>query len=201
MPPVPPGRAGHGAPAERRRRAAALASGEDIGLSPAGAQAVAVALRRMEDLEAELAPVRAQIGLFARRQPACKALQQQLFAVPGPWWPRWCGRSWAMPAGSPPPPRPSGIPAWMSRCTPPTASAPPGHLYHQGLPILRWALSGAGQLGSRTTSPGHRYYADVAARIDANRAALPVARKLARRSHHILRRLGDQAYAPVPAGR
>ena len=44
----------------------------------------------------------------------------------------------------------------------------------------------------------HRYYADVAGRIDANRAALSVARKLARRSHHILRRLGDQAYAPVP---
>src|SRR5262249_10065808 len=41
-----------------------------------------------------------------------------------------------------------------------------------------------------------RYYAGVAARIDANRAARSVARKLARRSHHILRRLGDQAYAP-----
>jgi hypothetical protein len=35
--------------------------------------------------------------------------------------------------------------------------------------------------------------ANVAARIDANRAALSVARKLARRSHHILRALGDQA--------
>jgi hypothetical protein len=53
----------------------------------------------------------------------------------------------------------------------------------------------AGQL------PVHRYYADVAARIDASRAALPVARKLARRSHHLVRRLGDRAYAPVPAGR
>jgi hypothetical protein len=34
---------------------------------------------------------------------------------------------------------------------------------------------------------------------DANRATLPVARKLARRAQHILRRLGDQAFAPVPA--
>lgn len=25
-------------------------------------------------------------------------------------WPRWCGRSWVIPAGSPPPPRPSGTP-------------------------------------------------------------------------------------------
>ena len=75
---------------------------------------------------------------------------------------------------------------------------PPGYLSHQGPPILRWALFEAGHQSSRTASPDHRYYADVAARIDANRAALSVARKLARRSHHILRRLGDQAYAPVP---
>jgi transposase len=79
------------------------------------------------------------------------------------------------------------------------AKRAPGHLSHQGPPILRWALFEAGHQGSRLTSPDHRYYADVAARIDANRAALSVARKLARRSHHILRRLGDQAYAPVPA--
>ena len=77
----------------------------------------------------------------------------------------------------------------------------PGHLSHQGPPILRWALFEAGHQGSRASSPDHGYYADVAARIDANRAALSVARKLARRSHHILRALGDQAYAPVPAGR
>jgi hypothetical protein len=38
-------------------------------------------------------------------------------------------------------------------------------------------------------------------RIDASRAALSVGRKLARRSRHILRALGDQAYAPLPAGR
>ena len=34
-------------------------------------------------------------------------------------------------------------------------------------------------------------------RIDANRAALSVARKLLRRAYHILRRLGDDALAPV----
>ena len=51
----------------------------------------------------------------------------------------------------------------------------PGHLSHQGPPILRWALFEAGHQGSRAASPDHRYYTDVAARIDANRAALPVA--------------------------
>jgi transposase len=60
---------------------AALRDGEAIGLSPAGAQAVAVALGRMEDLEAEMAPLRAQIAAFTRRQPACRALQHKLFGV------------------------------------------------------------------------------------------------------------------------
>ena len=35
--------------------------------------------------------------------------------------------------------------------------------------------------------------------MDANRAALSVARKLARRSCHTLRRLRDQAWTPHPA--
>ena len=33
--------------------------------------------------------------------------------------------------------------------------------------------------------------------IDANRAALSVARKLARRAYHILSKLGEQGLAPV----
>ena len=75
----------------------------------------------------------------------------------------------------------------------------PGHLSRQGPPILRWALFEAGHQAARQASPDHAYYTDVAARIDANRAALSVARKLTRRAHHILRALGDQAYAPIPA--
>ncbi len=57
---------------------ALLARGQDIGLSPAGAQAAAVALRRMDDLEAALAPVHAQIAAFARRQAACQARAGEL---------------------------------------------------------------------------------------------------------------------------
>ena len=60
---------------------AVLAHGGDIGLSPAGAQAVAAALRRMDDLEAGLAPVRAQIAAFARRQAGCKTLAPELYGV------------------------------------------------------------------------------------------------------------------------
>ena len=171
---------------------AVLASGQGIGLSPAGAQAVQVALRRMEDLEGELAPVHAQIAAFARRQPGCKTLQQQLYGA-GPlvaaivWAFLGDTRRFSSSAQAV---RHTGLDVTVYSSD---GKRTPGRLSHQGPPILRWALFEAGHQGSRASSPDHRYYADVAARIDANRAALSVARKLARRSHHILRALGDQA--------
>ena len=190
-----PGLAGRlGDPRVRAR----LATGTQTGLSPAGAQAVAVALRRMDDLEAELAPVHAQIAAFARRQAGCKTLASELYGV-GPlvaaivWAFLGDARRFSSSAQAV---RHSGLDVTVRSSD---DKRTPGHLSHQGPPILRWALFEAGHQGSRASSPDHRYYTDVAERIDANRAALSVARKLARRSHHILRRLGDQAYAPVPA--
>jgi transposase len=181
-----------------RARARLAAAPAQMGLSAAGAQAVQVALRRMEDLEAELAPVHAQITAFARRQIGCKTLAAELYGV-GPlvsaivWAFLGDTRRFSSSAQAV---RHTGLDVTVYSSD---AKRTPGHLSHQGPPMLRWALFEAGHLASRASSPDHRYYADVAARIDANRAALSVARKLTRRSHHILRRLGDQAYAPVPA--
>lgn len=176
---------------------AVLEHGTGLGLSAAGAQAVAVALRRMKDLEAALGPVHAQIAGFARRQAGCKALARELFGV-GPlvaaivWAFLGDTRRFSSSAQAV---RHTGLDVTVYSSD---GKRTPGHLSHQGPPILRWALFEAGHHGSRTNSPGHLYYTDVAARIDANRAALSVARKLARRSHHILRALGDAAYTPVP---
>ncbi len=179
------------------RARAVLAHGQDIGLSPASAQAAAVALARMDDLEAALAPVHARIAGFARRQAGCQALAGELYGV-GPlvaaivWAFLGDTRRFSSSAQAV---RHTGLDVTVYSSD---DKRTPGHLSHQGPPILRWALFEAGHQGSRASSPDHRYYTDVAARIDANRAALSVARKLARRSHHILRRLGDAAYAPVP---
>jgi transposase len=192
-----PGMAGRLSSAQAR---AVLAGGADIGLSAAGAQAVQVALRQIQALEAEMGPVHAQIAAFSRRQIGCKTLQQQLFGV-GPliaaviWAFLGDARRFSSSAQAV---RHTGLDVTVYSSD---GKRTPGHLSHQGPPILRWALFEAGHQASRASSPDHCYYADVAARIDAGRAALSVARKLARRSHHILRRLGDQAYAPVPAGR
>jgi transposase len=171
--------------------------GQDLGLSPAGAQAVAIALRRMDDLEAALAPVHAQIAGFARRQIGCKALAAELYGV-GPLVAAIVrafsgdARRFSSSARAV---RHTGLDVTVYSSD---DKRTPGHLSHQGPPILRRALSEAGHQGSRASSPGHLYHTDVAARIDANRAALPVARKLTRRARHILRRLGDAAYAPLP---
>jgi transposase len=177
---------------------AVLRDGPAIGLSPAGAQAVTTALGRMEDLETCMNPLRAQIAAFARRQAACRLLQDKLFGV------GWLVAAviWAFLgdarrfSSSDQAVRHCGLDVTVYSSD---GKRAPGHLSHQGPPILRWALFEAGHHGSRAASPDHRYYADVAARIDANRAALSVARKLARRAHHLLRRLGDAAYPPVAA--
>jgi transposase len=179
-------------------RARLAGEGPEMGLSPAGAQAVRVALQMMDRLEAELVPVHAQIIAFARRQPGCKALHKELYGA-GPlvaaiiWAFLGDTRRFSSSAQAV---RHTGLDVTVYSSDDKRA---PGHLSHQGPPILRWALFEAGHQGSRRASPDHRYYADVAARIDANRAAISVARKLTRRAHHILRRLGDQAYAPTAA--
>jgi transposase len=75
----------------------------------------------------------------------------------------------------------------------------PGHLSRQGPPALRWALYEAAQRARFPNSPDRAYYEQLARRIGGNRACLALARKLLKRSYHILKELGDQALLE-PAG-
>jgi transposase len=72
-----------------------------------------------------------------------------------------------------------------------------GHLARQGSPVLRWALHEAAMCAARPSSPDHAYYLQVRQRLGGKRAALSVARKLAREAYHTLRELGDQALVPA----
>ena len=72
-----------------------------------------------------------------------------------------------------------------------------GHLARQGPPVLRWALHEAAWCAARPGSPDHAYYLQVRTRLGGKRAALSVARKLAREAYHTLGKLGDQALEPV----
>ena len=50
---------------------------------------------------------------------------------------------------------------------------------------------------ARATSPDYAYSLQVNRRLGGKRAALSVARKLAREAYHTLRELGDQALVPA----
>jgi transposase len=74
-----------------------------------------------------------------------------------------------------------------------------GKLNRQGSPHLRWALYEAALAACRPSSPDHADYLALKARgLSHTRASLTIARKLARRSFHVLRELGPNALEPVP---
>ena len=68
-----------------------------------------------------------------------------------------------------------------------------GKLAKHGSPELRWALVEAAQSAARSTSPDRPLYLSVKSRRDGQRAALTVARKIVRRSYHVLHELEAKA--------
>jgi transposase len=74
-----------------------------------------------------------------------------------------------------------------------------GKLTRQGSSPLRWALYEAAQSATRLQSPDYADYHALRARgLTHTRASLTIARKIARRSYHLLHNLGPQALSPVP---
>jgi transposase len=72
-----------------------------------------------------------------------------------------------------------------------------GKLTRQGSAPLRWALYEAAQSASHKGSPDYADYHALKNRgLSHNRASLTIARKLARRSYHLLRALGPAALDP-----
>jgi len=167
-----------------------------VELSPAGRELVALALRMLDVIDLELAPLDRELGSFARRQPGCRALIAQLYGVGvvtatailaelGD-----CRRFTSSDDAV----RHTGLDVTVHQSD---SKRAPGHLSHEGPAVLRWALFEAAQSAARRSSPDHAYFCQVRERIDYNRACLSVARKLCRRAYHILRELGEQALAPV----
>jgi transposase len=175
---------------ENRRRLETGAS-----LSPAGRQAVAIALRVLDALDAELDPLRKQIAAFADRQPGCRALQAVYGIGPITAAALWSelGDSTRFSASRKAVRHTSlGITVHSS-----DGERTAAHLSRQSSPLLRWALSEAAQCPARPGSPDHAYYRRVADGLGGKRATLSVARKRVRRAHHTLRTLGDEALAPA----
>jgi transposase len=158
-------------------------------------QAVELALRMTDHLEGELDRLDTDLARIARGQPGCQALQRRY----GIGW-LTAVSIWAefgdvrRFANSRQAVRFCGLDITISESDGKRAR---GHLARQGSPVLRWALHEAAMCAARPSSPDHAYYLQVKQRLGGKRAALSVARKLAREAYHTLRELGDQALVPA----
>ena len=158
-------------------------------------QTLDLALRMIDHIDSELDTLDTQLARIARRQPGCKALMRRY----GIGW-LTAVTIWAefgdvrRFANSRQAVRFTGLDITVSESASKRAR---GHLARQGSPVLRWALHEAAMGAARPTSPDHGYYLAVKHRLGGKRAALSVARKLAREAYHTLRGLGDQALVPA----
>jgi transposase len=158
-------------------------------------QAVELALRMIDHLEVELDPLDGELARIARAQPGCQALMGRY----GIGW-LTAVAIWAefgdvrRFANSRQAVRFCGLDITITESDGKRAR---GHLARQGSPVLRWALHEAAMCAARPSSPDHAYYLQVRQRLGGKRAALSVARKLAREAYHTLRELGDQALVPA----
>jgi transposase len=168
---------------------------EGLKLPAAAREQITVALRVIDALDAESAPLTRELRAYGRRQPGCRALMRHygigaltavtIIAELGDAR-RFSSSRHAV--------RYAGLDITVHQSDQRRA---PGHLSRQGPPALRWALYEAAQLARRPGSPDHAYYEQAAARLGGNRACLAVARKLLKRSYHTLRALGDEALQPA----
>ena len=156
-----------------------------------------IALAMVDSLERRLRPLEAQLRKLARRQAGCRALMG-LYGM---------GELTSLVtltelgdvqrlSASRKAVRMAGIDIGVHRSDRRTRV---GRLNRQGSPQLRWALYEAAQSACRPSSPDRKDYLALKARgLSHTRASLTIARKLARRSFHVLRALGPAALEPIP---
>lgn len=185
-----------GAPPVRGRLLGPGGAAANAPLSPAGRELVACAERVCATLETEIAQLDAQLAVWARRHPACRALQKlygvgptiavTLYAEVGDV--RRLGSSRKLV-------RLAGLDITVSESA---DKRSPGRLSRQGAPVLRWAAYEAALSASRATSPDRDDYERLRERIGHGRATLTIARKILRRAHHVLVAVGDDLLLPLP---
>jgi len=154
-----------------------------------------LALSMVEAIDRELASIERQIRQLARRQRGCRALME-LFGVGELTAPAILTElgDVARLRRSRQAVRCAGIDIGVHRSD---RRSRVGKLTRQGSPHLRWALYEAAQSACRPTSPDHAELLRLKERMSHTRASLTIARKLARRSFHVLRELGPAALEPL----
>ena len=187
----------HGVP--HARKLLTLANRERVAalkLPAAAREQLTIAIEMIDAIELQIGPVDLALRAIARTQPGCRALIDQIYGI-GPLTSvtiiaelgdtrRFQNSRDAV--------RYSGLDVTIYQSDQRRAA---GHLSRQGPPTLRWALYEAAQAARRPSSPDRAYYEQLAERIGGNRACIAIARKLLKRSYHVLRGLGDEALEPA----
>jgi transposase len=165
-------------------------------LPPAALQRITVALAIIDEIERQLIPLERELARLARRQLGCQALMDQYGVGPITATTILCELGdVSRLSASRKAVRCSGLDIGVYRSD---RRSRTGRITRQGSPTLRWALYEAAQSACKPASPDHPDYLALKARgLSHTRASLTIARKLARRSFHILRELGPDALAPV----
>jgi transposase len=158
---------------------------------------IEIALAMVDAIDGQIAPLERELRQLARRQRGCRALMGlygmgELTSLVTLCELGDVGRLSASRKAV----RMAGIDIGVHRSD---RRARVGKLTRQGSPQLRWALYEAALAACRSSSPDHADYLALKARgLSHTRASLTIARKLARRSFHVLRELGPDALEPVP---
>jgi transposase len=168
-------------------------------LPAAAREQLTVALAVIDAIDLQLVPFDADLTAYARKQPGSRALIDQIFGIGA-----LTGVTILAELGdtrrfhnSRDVVRYGGLDITVYQSDNHRA---PGHLSRQGPPALRWALYEAAQVArARQRSPDREYYLQTKERIGGNRACIAIARKLLKRSYHVLRELGDRALEPIAA--
>jgi transposase len=165
-------------------------------LPPDALERIEVALRMVEGIDAQLAPLERELRRLARRQPGCRALMDHygIGELTAPTILCELGDVTRLSA-SRKAVRCAGLDVGVHRSD---RRSRAGKLTKQGSPQLRWALYESAQAACRPTSPDRADYLALKRRgLSHTRASITISRKLARRCFHTLRELGPEALEPV----
>ncbi len=177
--------------AQRRERL------EKMELPAAARKVVDLSLKMIDHINEELEPIEAQLRAYARSQAGCRALMEHygIGELTGVAMLAELGDTRRF-SSSKKAVRFAGLDVTVHSSDGKRAA---GKLSRQGPPVLRWAAFEAAMVARRRGSPDHDYYVENKELIGANRAALSIARKLIRRAHHTLRKLGEEAMSEPAA--
>jgi transposase len=187
---------GIGGTPDKLRTAAGREFLERLELPTDARERIEIALGMVDAIDAQIAPLERELRQLARRQTGCKALMSLYGMGELTSLVTLCELGdVARLSASRKAVRMAGIDIGVHRSD---RRSRVGKLTRQGSPQLPGALYEAALSACRPSSPDHADYLALKARgLSHTRASLTIARKLARRSYHVLRELGPAAVDPV----